>query len=177
MTSRIRHAFALGLVAAAVAMSAQAEMLEFPSPDGMKSWPKIATIRGWHQDPQASFANTANAIVSDEDVYPDGNAIILARGFPRAGKSLAQMIEDDKAQKADGANVAKLPDILDKDQVAFTIMAYTPAKSGKYEAVAYAEEGRYFLAFTLSAKNKAEYDKAWPFFVQTVENYAAMIPW
>lgn len=174
MTSRIRLAAVLCL---ALAAPVHAEMLEFPSPDGMKSWPKIATIRGWHQDPQASFANTANAIVADDDVYPDGNAIILARGFPRAGKSLAQMIEADKAAKSDGANAAKLPDLVDKDQVAFTVMAYTPAKDGKFEAVAYREEGPVYLAFTLSAKNKAEYDKAWPFFVQTVENYAAMIPW
>jgi hypothetical protein len=174
MSLRIRLAAILAL---ALAAPVQAEMLEFPSPDGMKSWPKIATIRGWHQDPQASFANTANAIVADDDVYPDGNAIILARGFPRAGKSLVQMIEADKAAKSDGTNAAKLPDLVDKDQVAFTVMAYTPAKDGKFEAVAYREEGPVYLAFTLSAKNKAEYDKAWPFFVQTVESYAAMIPW
>jgi len=177
MSSRIRHAFALGLVAAAVAVSAQAEMLEFPSPDGMKSWPKIATVRGWHQDPQASFANTANAIVADGDVYPDGNAVILARGFPRAGKSLAQLIEADKAQKSDGANYQKLPDVLDRDQVPFQVQTFTPAKSGKWEAVGYAEEGGTYLVFTLSARSKEEYEKAMPFFEQTLSSYAAMIPW
>ncbi len=173
----IRRALTWGLLMTALAAPVHAEMLEFPSPDGMKSWPKLPAVFGWHQDQQASFQNTANALIADGDVYPDGNAVILAKGLPRAGKSLAQVMDADSAAASDSGHAEKPDAITDKDGVSFILVAFTPAKSGKWEANAYAEEGRYYLVFTLSAKSKAEYDKAFPAFSEMVKNYAAMIPW
>ena len=155
----------------------RAEMLEFPSADGMKSWPKLPAVSDWHQDQAASFQNTANVLIPDGDVYPGAEAVILAKGVARGGGTLTRLIDNDRAAASDGTHLEKLADIADKDARPFTVYAYSPAKSGKWEAVAYGEEGRYFLVFTLSAQSQASYDKAFPVFAQMIGSYAEMIPW
>ena len=164
----------LALMAGAV----RAEMLEFPAGDVTKVWPKLPAVAEWHQDQAASFQNTANALIPDGVTFDSADAVILARGLPRAGRSLAQVMADDKTGNAtDDAHTRKLADIADKDVRPFQVIAFAPGKSGKWEADAYAEEGRYYLVFTLSAKSQAAYDKAFPVFSGLLQNYAEMIPW
>jgi hypothetical protein len=176
MTSRLSAVLALAFALAAG--SARAEMLEFPAPDGsVKAWPKLPAVEGWHQDQQASFVNTANALIPDGVTFDSADATILAKGLPRSGKSLGQVIEDDRAAASDGSHAVKLADIADKDGRPFIMHGYTPAKSGRWEVDAYAEEGHYLLVFTLSARSQADYDKAFPVFSQLLQDYAEMIPW
>ncbi len=173
----LRSALVVAFIAV-LAGSARAEMLEFPAGDGTKVWPKLPAVAEWHQDQAASFQNTANALIPDGVTFDAADAVILARGLPRTGKSLAEVMDADHAANAtDDAHAKKLPDIADKDVRPFMVAAFSPAKSGKWEADAYAEEGRYFLVFTLSAKSQAAYDKAFPIFSGLIQNYAEMIPW
>ena len=43
--------------------------------------------------------------------------------------------------------------------------------------MAYSEEGDYLLAFTLSARSQAAYDKNFPVFTALIRKYAREIPW
>jgi hypothetical protein len=167
--------WALAFTALGVAHS-QAEMLEFAAPDGTKAWPKLPAVSGWHQDGAASFQFSANALIPDGATFADADATILARGMARGGKSLSQLMDEGRAG-TDAGNVAKPMEIADKDTRPFTVVALAPAASGKWEANAYGEEGRYFLVFTLSARSRDAYDKAFPVFSQMIQSYAEMIPW
>jgi hypothetical protein len=158
-------------------LPAHAEMLEFAAPDGMKAWPKLPAVAGWHQDQAASFQFAANALIPDGVTFADADATILARGIVRGGKSLSQLMVADSTADPDGVQAEKAIQIADKDGHPFTIIAFTPGKSGKWEARAYAEEGRYYLVFTLSARSKEAYDQVLPVFSQMLQSYAEMIPW
>ena len=156
----------------------RAEMLQFATPDGEKSWPKLETIADWHQDQEASLKQSANVIIPD-GVDPATAAIkIEARGLPRANNSLAQMLEADSTVEA-GAIVQKQPDLFDKDATPFQVYAFAPApgSNGSWRAVAYSEEGDVLLAFTLRARSKTTYDQGLPVFAETVHKYAREIPW
>jgi hypothetical protein len=166
------------LCAAIGALPAQAEMLQFSTPDGIKSWPKLETITDWHQDQESSLKQSANIIIPDGVDPATAEVKIEARGFPRAGTSLAQMLDTDRAAEA-GAIVAKQPDLYDKDVTVFTVYSFAPAtgNNGSWRAVAYSEEGDTLLAFTLRARSKAAYDQGLPIFAETIHKYAREIPW
>jgi hypothetical protein len=157
---------------------ARAEMLQFSTPDGIRSWPKLETITDWHQDQESSLKQSANIIIPDGVDPATAEVKIEARGFPRTGNSLAQMLETDRAAEA-GTIVAKQPDLYDKDVTVFTVYSFAPAtgSNGSWRAVAYSEEGDTLLAFILRARSKAAYDKGLPVFVETIHKYAREIPW
>jgi len=48
--------FIAALLCAGAHTAAQAEMLQFSTPDGMKSWPKVNGISDWHQDQESAYA-------------------------------------------------------------------------------------------------------------------------
>jgi len=166
------------LCAAMGALPARAEMLQFSTPDGIKSWPKLETITDWHQDQESSLKQSANIIIPDGVDPATAEMRIEARGFPRTGNSLAQMLDTDRAAEA-GAIVAKQPDLYDKDATVFTVYSFAPApgSNASWRAVAYSEEGDTLLAFTLRARSKAAYDQGLPVFAETIHKYAREIPW
>lgn len=164
------------LLCAAGCFSAQAEMLQFSSPEGMKSWPKLNDPPDWHQDLESSVRLSANFLIPDGVDPANAEVTIQARGFPRINNSLAQMLEADRAA-APGAQVKKLQDVADKDGVAFNLYSFTPPGSGNWKAVAYSEEGDILLAFTLSARSQAAYDSNFPVFEAVIQKYAKDIPW
>jgi hypothetical protein len=161
---------------------AHAEMLQFATADGVKSWPKLPDIPDWHQDQDSSLRQSANSLIPDGVDFATADTVIQARGFPRRGDmsvtSLSQLIDNDRAAAA-GADVKKLSDIADKDGTPFAVYAFAPAPGGAggWKAVAYSEEGDTLLAFTLSAKSKAGYDTVFPIFTQLIRRYAREIPW
>jgi hypothetical protein len=160
----------------------QAEMLQFATADGTKSWPKLPDIPDWHQDQESSLRLSANALIPDGMDPATAEVSIQARGFARRGNadvsSLSQLIDNDRAATDPGTDVKKLSDIADKDGTPFTVYAFAPAP-GKtdWKAVAYSEEGDTFLAFTLSAKSKTAFDGGMPVFTQLIRRYAREIPW
>ena len=164
------------LTGLAGAAPAAAEMLEFPTPQGIKSWPKLPDIQDWHQDQESSLRLNANSLIPDGVDPAKAEVTIQARGFSRVNNSLAQMLETDSAA-ATGAQVKKLQDVADKDGVAFNLYSFAPSGTGNWKAVAYSEEGDTLLAFTLSARSQAAYETNFPVFVSLIRQYAKDIPW
>ena len=84
-------------------------MLQFSTPDGMKSWPKLPDIPDWHQDQESSLRLAANSLIPDGVDPATAEVTIQARGFARRGNgsvtSLSQMIERDRAAAASGTQV------------------------------------------------------------------------
>lgn len=161
----------------------QAEMLQFSTPDGMKSWPKLPDIPDWHQDQESSLRLGANSLIPDGVDFAKADMVIQARGFPRRGNgnvtSLPQLIESDRAAAQPGTDIKKLADIADKDGTPFSVYSFAPApgKTGDWRAMAYSEEGDYFLAFSLSARSQSAYDTGLPIFTGLIQRYARDIPW
>ena len=161
---------------------ARAEMLQFSTPDGIKSWPKLPDIPDWHQDQESSLRLGANSLIPDGMDPANAEVTIQARGFARRGNggttSLSQIIDRDRAA-ATGAQVKQLADVADKDGTPFNLYAFAPApgSAGAWKAVAYSEEGDYLLAFTLSARSQAAYDTNLPVFTALIQKYARDIPW
>jgi len=160
---------------------ASAEMLQFATPDGIKSWPKLPDIPDWHQDQELSMKLGANLLVPDGADPATSDATIQARGYPRSGEtaSLSQLMDKDRAAAPPAVAVTKRPDVYDKDSTPFAMVAFAPAagQAADFRAVAYSEEGDYLLAFTLDARSKAAYDKDLPVFTALIQKYAKDIPW
>jgi hypothetical protein len=155
---------------------AGAEMLQFPTPEGMKSWPKLETITDWHQDQETSMKLAANVIIPDGVDPATAEMKIEARGFPRNGRSLAEFISADQAANP-GATAQKQADIYDRDKLPFTVVTFAPATGGNWKTVGYAEEGDILLAFTLNARSKAAHDQGLQTFADVIHKYAKDIPW
>lgn len=159
-----------------IGSAASAEMLQFSTPEGMKSWPKLNDPSDWHQDQEFSQRLNANFLIPDGVDPANAEVTIQARGFPRINNSLSNLLEQDRAASP-GAEVRKLPDVADKDGVPFNVYSFAPSGRGNWKAVAYSEEGDTLLAFTLSARSQSAYDSNFPVFVSVVRQYAKDIPW
>jgi hypothetical protein len=163
----------------AMALPARAEMLDFATPQGTKSWPKLPTLTDWHQDEQVSLARGVNFLVPDGSDTPTAEVTISAEGVSRqtGPTEISALVERDKAASA-GAAVSTLPAVRDKDGVPFQLYAFAPAGgNGRWQVVAYSEEGDYLLAFRLNATSKAAQDRAMPVFTGMIQKYAKEIPW
>lgn len=158
---------------------AHAEMLQFATPDGIKSWPKLNDPPDWHQDQESSQRLNANFLIPDGMDPANAEVALEARGFPRVNNSLSQMLEKDRATAPAGTQVKQLPDVADKDGTPFNIYSFAPpaGTSGGWKAIAYSEEGDTLLAFTLNARSQAVYESNFPIFVGLVQKYAKDIPW
>ena len=173
----LRRGAFLGVSLAALWLApAGAEMLQFPTPGGMKSWPKLETITDWHQDQETSMKLAANVIIPDGVDPATADMKIEARGFPRNGRSLFEFIAADQAANS-GATAQKQADIYDRDKLPFTIVTFAPATGSNWKTVGYAEEGDTLLAFTLVATSKPAHDKGLPIFAEVIHKYAKDIPW
>jgi len=173
------RAILLGLCLGALPGAARAEMLQFATADGTKSWPKLPDIPDWHQDQESSLRLAANSLIPDGVDPANAEMTIQARGFPRRGNanitSLSQLIDSDRAAAEPGTDVKKLADVADKDGTPFNLYAFASAKNWK--VVAYSEEGDTLLAFTFSARSRAAYDSGFPIFTGLIQKYAREIPW
>ena len=169
------------LLACSPAGPAGAEMLQFSTPDGVKSWPKLPDIPDWHQDQESSLRLGANSLIPDGVDPANAEVTIQARGFPRRGATivtLAQMVESDRAGAPAGTEVKSLSDVADKDGTPFKLYSFAPANGqGSWKVIAYSEEGDTLLAFTLSARSKTAYEGNLPVFVALIQKYAREIPW
>lgn len=172
------------LMAALLGMSspAAAEMLQFATPDGVKSWPKLPDIPDWHQDQDSSQKLGANSLIPDGADPANAQVTIQARGFSRMGgaaaTSVSQMVESDRAGAPAGTEVKQLSNVADKDGTPFNLYSFAPGSGqGNWKVTAYSEEGEYLLAFTMSAKSKAAYEGNLSVFVALIQKYAKDIPW
>jgi hypothetical protein len=173
----------IGVCCCALPLPARAEMLQFSTPDGIKSWPKLPDIPDWHQDRESSLRLAANSLIPDGVDPASAEVTIQARGFPRRGNgtttSLSQIVDADRTAAPAGTQVKQLANVADKDGTPFNLYAFAPASgsSGSWKAVAYSEEGDYLLAFTLNARSQSAYDTNLPVFTALIQKYARDIPW
>jgi hypothetical protein len=168
--------FACAAALAGVAVPARAEMLEFATPQGPRSWPKLPTLADWHQDEQVSLSRGVNFLVPDGSDTATAEMTISAEGIWRqtGPTEVAALIERDKA--AAGVEIKQLATVRDKDGVPFLVYEFAPA-GGRHQVAAYSEEGNYLLAFRLSATSKAAQDRGMPVFTRMIQQYAKEIPW
>ena len=181
-------AFAAFSAALLFAPAARAEIVKMAVPDasGLKLfwWPKLPLLAGWHQDPGASQAYSVNALVPDGQSFSDADTVMLGKANYKpntpALKTVQQLVDDDikvTVQQSSGVQVHKQADIADADGKAFTVYDFAPAAAtGVWEAVAYGEEGDYFLIFMMSARSKNGFDKNLPDFTRLVKSYAEKLP-
>jgi len=173
----------MGMLLSSGAISqAGAEMLQFATPEGVKSWPKLPDIPDWHQDQETSQKLGANSLIPDGADPATAEVTIQARGFSRVGAaaatSISQMVDSDRAGAPAGTEVKQLSNVADKDGTPFNLYSFAPANGqGSWKAIAYSEEGEYLLAFTMSAKTKSAYEGSLPVFVALIQKYAKDIPW
>jgi hypothetical protein len=100
----------------ATALPVRAEMLEFATPQGPKSWPKLPTLTDWHQDTEVSQSRGVNFLVPDGADTPTAEVTISAEGVSRqtGPTDVSALVERDKAA-APGAEVKQLAAVRDKD--------------------------------------------------------------
>ena len=169
------------LACLAGASPAGAEMLDFPTPQGIKSWPKLPDILDWHQDQESSLRLGAKFVIPDGVDPATADVTIQARGFSRRGNggatSLSQLLDSDRAAAPADASIKQLADVADKDGTPFSLYLFAPASNANMRAVAYSEEGDTLLAFTFTARSQAAYDANFPVFVGLIRKYAKEIPW
>ena len=180
-TARTLATAALACAAAlsATALPVRAEMLEFATPQGPKSWPKLPTLTDWHQDTEVSQSRGVNFLVPDGADTPTAEVTISAEGVSRqtGPTDVSALVERDKAA-APGAEVKQLAAVRDKDGTPFQLYEFAPADgNGHRHVVAYSEEGNYLLAFRLNATSKAAQDRGMPAFTGMIRQYAKEIPW
>ena len=144
--------------------TAEIYKLAVPSDKGIELywWPVMQPIAGWSHDEGASRANHINAFVPNGSSFSDAPAIIYARAMfkPRIPntKSLNQLITDDRKTFEDdlpGVRVIELAPISDSSGSKFRYFSFTPSGAGNWERVAYAEEGEFYLIFTVSGTSSA----------------------
>ncbi len=176
---------AAGLVLLALAAPAQGEILKFmiPGDKGLSArwWPKVPSLPGWHQDKGASERYGLNALAPDGSTFASADAVMMAKANykPRQPKitTLAKLVEDDRKSTLaalPGVRITSLPDMKDADGKLLVARGFAPGKDGKgnWEAVAYGEEGDFFLIFTLSARSQQGYRQNLKAFQTLVARYA-----
>jgi hypothetical protein len=165
-----------------------AEILKFAFPDekglNFKWWPKVPSLPGWHHDQGSSQKYAVNALAPDGNTFANAETVLLAKANykPRspAIKTVAQLIEDDRKNTLEavpGTRIAPLTDMKDMDGQVFVVRSFAPGKgAGNWEAVAYGEEGDYFLTFTISSRTQQGYQKNFKSFEALVRSYAKKLP-
>ena len=170
---------AIAILACALCLPAHAEMLEFATPQGVKSWPKLPTLADWHQDEQVSLNRGVNFLVPDGSDTATAEMTISAEGVSRqtGTADIPALMERDKTATAT-TEITSMPAVRDKDGVSFQLYAFAPGGgSSRWQVVAYAEEGDYLLAFRLNASSTTALEKGLPIFTGMIQKYAKEIPW
>ena len=144
------RAILLGLCLGALPGAAQAEMLQFATADGTKSWPKLPDIPDWHQDQESSLRLAANSLIPDGVDPANAEMTIQARGFPRRGNaditSLSQLVDSDRA----GSDVKNWPTSRQGRHALHLMLSRSAGKPGIGSRGLF-EEGEYPLALLFGA--------------------------
>lgn len=141
-------------------------------------WPRMLPVQGWHRDEARSFDMNVLLLVPDGSDFSDAAAVIYAKAVykPRVPKltSLRAFIEQDRqnfmAEKADMA-VAEADALVSADGHVWRSLTFFAPHDGSWERVAYGEESDFYLVFTLSARDKASYERNRAVFEAWIRRY------
>ena len=179
-----RIAAPLFLCAAGFSVSAMAEIeknarLKCDTGICLYQWPKLPTPQGWHQDKDASYNASANVLVPVGESFGRAQAVIYANAIHKPSvpseKTRDAYIESDllSFRKHDPTLVvAHLPSQKTADGQLLEVYSFSPVgPKGRWEVVAYGEEGEFYLTFVVSAKNEKALNIALPVFYKLVSLY------
>lgn len=144
-------------------------------------WPKLAPVKGWHQDKDGSFNFAANTQAPDGFSFANAETVIYAKAIykPREPevKSLQNLIENDISQfKSDNSDieVKNVKSLVTSDGQSLRSITFFPAKEGNWEQVSYGEEGVFYLIFTISSRSKKDFDKSIGDYKKFINTYKAI---
>ena len=157
----------IALLFAAPVARAEIEKIAIPGEKGMSFywWPKLPNVAGWHQDRDHSFQYSVNALAPDNATFANAETVMYAKAIfkPRDPeiKTIEMLIARDKKdflRNVPGVEIREVKSLATADGKHFKSFAFSPKGSGNWERVTYAEEGEFFLVFTVSSHSKAGYD-------------------
>lgn len=141
-------------------------------------WPVLPEIGGWHHDEKASYHHKVNAMAPDGFTFSNAETVIYAKALykPRTPetKTLDMLITDDQAdflQSDSSLIITETTPLTTGDGKKLRSFTFFPGESGNWEKVTYAEEGDYYLVFTISSRTKEGYQKSLPHYEQLIWHY------
>jgi hypothetical protein len=144
-------------------------------------WPKVGAPEGWHIEKGASQANAINILAPDGANFSNATTVIYAKAIykPRdpGVKTLQALIDRDQAEFKQHKSQPEI-----RESTAMTIADGTPLSTwtyfpngkgakGNWEAVAYGEDGDYFVVFVMSSRTEQDYAANLPAFEKVVASY------
>lgn len=141
-------------------------------------WPKLASIKGWHQERESSYAISANVQVPDGFTFSNAETVIYAKALykPRMPetKSLEMLIKDDKETFLSRDPISVITEaapLETGDGKLLKSYTFLPKGKGNWEQVCYGEESDFYLIFTISSRTKDGFDKTLEVFKQYIRQY------
>jgi hypothetical protein len=147
------------------------------------TWPVIQSIKGWHQEREASIQNKASSLAPDSFTFSNAIVVMYARAEYKKGlpeiKSLEQYIQKDKSIVAaqDSSIIVKMGlNIVNGDGKSLQTQTFFPKLQGNWERVAYSEEtdidgNEYFIVLTISSRTLMAYNSAQADYEKMIRNY------
>ncbi len=140
-------------------------------------WPVLPRVEGWYHDRQHSLFYGTNAQAPEHSNFADAETVIYAKAIFKSRVAQIGDVDDllanDKAlyQREGNVRVAEVEPLVTADGEAFRSCTFSPQGKGNWEQVAYAEEGDFFLLFTLSSRTRDGFDRARADFREFIRGY------
>ena len=141
-------------------------------------WPKLTSVKGWHQERESSYANSANIQVPDGSTFSDAETVIYASALykPRVPEttSLEMLLNNDKNKFLShdpGMVITEVAPLETGDGKLLKSYTFFPQKKGDWEQVSYGEEGDFFLIFTISSRTQEGFAKTLEIYRQYISQY------
>jgi hypothetical protein len=158
------------------------EKFATPSESGvtLQWWPKVIPPKGWHHDEGSSRHFAFNAIAPDGATFSKAETVLYAKANykPRSPEitTLKAFIASDISSlrsEEPGLMVTPEPAMPGKGGLVFQVVRFEPGKRGTaaWERVAYAEDGDYFLTFTVSSHSRLGLDSTARAFKALLHSY------
>lgn len=172
----------LSVMALCAPMLAFGAIHKVAAPDGQDVtlywWPEFPTLPGWAHEDEASLELKANVLVPAGKSFFHSPAVIYGGAIykPRSPEttSLDRLVANDVAQAlndAPGTKATELRKLTDADGKPWRCFSFTPQGKGRWEWVAYSEEGDFYLIFAVTGKSASALRSALPDFKKLVQTY------
>ncbi len=144
--------------------------------------PRLSPPPGWHHADIASAHYQANVFVPAGTDFRTAAAVLYAKAIPANGRGdLAAFMASDLGEfrrQYAGLGIQSGLTSANGDGRMLPTARLMPAPGGKaqWQTIAYDREGNDYVIFTLSARDKASHDAAFPAFQAMVKSYRAAAP-
>ena len=142
-------------------------------------WPVLPKIAGWSQDMGASSHYNCNALAPDGFTFGNAETVLYANAVYKPQvpdvTSLEMFIEADGKRFAESTEkpfITEVAPLTTADGMKLRSVTFFPREKGNWERVSYAEEGDFYLTFTLSSRTREGYEKALSEYFRLVQGYS-----